>query len=117
RRRHLLAGQPGRELRTARTELPASVASDLDREHVVARRLERAHDAFRRRLRDRVLTRPAAEDHRNAACHWPTLVLWPPPCCNWPTCMITTSPDFASEPGAGSVEMTMPSCAGSVTGS
>ena len=88
------AGSSGRP---ADAELPAAVAADFDREHVVPGRLERAHDTLRRRDRDRVLARPAAEDHGNAA-----LTAWwsscrracPPACWNWPTWMITTSPDL-----------------------
>ena len=71
-----LPGSRAGQLRPpGRAELPAAVAADLDREHVVARRLERAHDARRRRDRDRVLARPAAEDHGDAAAHGVVVVV------------------------------------------
>src|SRR5262249_47297839 len=120
-------------------ERPAALAVDLDGHDLVAAQLECCDHARRGRHRDGVLARPAAEDHGDAAAHGPVVIgvvvvvpgaacpfplpfpfplpLPLPLCASWPTWMITTSPEVAFAPPAGSCEMTMPSCEGSVTGS
>ncbi len=116
-----VVGVAGLERRSAGGELPAAAAIDSHRDHVVAVRLECRHDARSRRNRDRVLTRAAAEDDRDAATHGVVVVVVVPvvvvpPVCSCPTLMITVSPAVAGEPGFGSSDCTMPSCVGSVTG-
>src|SRR5581483_6216138 len=121
-RRDLLPRQPlsrNESLRTAGAELPPPLAVDLDREDVVAGRLERRDDARRGGARDRVLARAAAEDHGDPPGHGVVVVVVVPGagCWSWPTWIVTTSPPFASVPAGGSCESTMPSWLGSVTGS
>src|SRR4029079_1076098 len=93
----------------ARAQLPAAAAVDLHRHDVVATRFERGDHACGRRERDRVLARAAAEDHGDAAAHGvvvvEVVVVVPSPPgdpVSWPTWIVTTSPVFASAPGAGS---------------
>ncbi len=107
-------------------ELPTAVPTDLDRSRPRAPLASSArNDALRRRDRDRVLARPAAEDDRDPPAHGVVVVAAvvvvpvPPgaPVVSWPTWRITVCPGVAGEPGFGSMERTIPSWLGSVTGS
>src|SRR5262249_52459909 len=101
----------------ARSELPAPVAADSDRDDVVALRVEELEHRPSRRERDVVLARtPAGEDgDAEAPAHGggPGCC----PCCDsFPTTIVTTVPGGACVPPGGSCESTIPSCDWSVTG-